>query len=328
MKNKYNNMSDKLYCSKCGSENKSNDKKCVKCGEYLLKEEYFKKEKKERFKDIFTTKNKQSINQITIESYNNVIHNIIYMGRAHLNNILKVNNINLNSLSILNKIELLAQSYAKLNYKTSGESLGFYAFNSIQIDDRLYDSQQIATLIHELAHHIFCEIVEELLMYVWECDKSDALEAFAWFCITGNPNIQLANEYCAHTCEGRFIPHGYQNYGSFNKILDENFDEEKDAEQIKLSLLLGNTLAHDIIYILEGFIGQSLRDEIKEQFRKDSFPPRYDQIQFETSGIMPDDLKIKIITDILNSGFEAGKEKDMNEVLEEFKNTFTEANKG
>ena len=60
-------------------------------------------------------------------------------------------------------------------------------------------------------------------MYVWSCSKTDAIEALAWFTLIGNPLTKLTDEYCAHTCEGRFIPHGYQNYGSFNNILANDF---------------------------------------------------------------------------------------------------------
>ena len=326
MKNKSKIVISMVFCSKCGYENDDNKKKCEKCGEFLLKQEFFEVDVKENFKDLLKKENQKAINQISIETYNTVIYNIINMGNDHLNKIIKNNNININNESILNKIAILTQAYVKIGYKTSGADLGHYAYNSIFLDDRLYESQQIATLIHELAHHLFSEIFEELLMYGWECGKSDAIEAFAWFTVTGSPLVALTNEYCAHTVEGRFVPHGYQNYGSFTTILKQNFDAESDKEQINFALFLGNTLAHDIIYVLERFITPELREEIKEQFKKDSFPPRYDQIGYEITGVMPDDMKIKTISDMLNSGFEAAKKENMQEVLEKYKNAFTASN--
>lgn len=320
-------MSNVVFCSKCGSENKSTRKNCDKCGEYLLKPEFFKPRSEERFSYMFSSKNKQAINEITIESYNTVINNIINMGRAHLDYIINSNHINVGELSILNKIALFTQAYAKITYKSTGADLGHYAFNSIAVDDRLFESQQIATLIHELTHHIFSEIIEELLMYVWECGKSEAIEAFAWFTVINNVQVTLTNEYCAHTVEGRFVPHGYQNYGSFNNILNEHFNPETDKEKVDLALLFGNTLAYDIIYILEGFIGQGLREEIKQQFKEDTFPPRYNQILLETDGIMSDEVKIKVLTEIINSGFDAARNRDFEEILQNYKNIFTQVNK-
>jgi len=320
-------MSNLVFCSKCGSENKSTNNKCDKCGEFLLKPELFKPKKQERFSYMFSPKNKKAIAQITIESYVTVINNIIYMGRAHLDSIIQSKHINVKELPILDKILLFTQAYAKVMPKSHGADLGNYAYNTIAIDDRLlYASQQIATLIHELTHHIFSEIIEELLMYVWECGKSDALEAFAWFTVINNPVVTLTNEYCAHTVEGRFVPHGYQNYGSFNKILNEQFNPETDKEKVDLALLFGNTLARDIIFILEGFIGPGLREEIKQQFKQDPFAPKYDQIFLETDGIMPDELKIKMLTDIIFSGFEAAQNRDFDEILQNYKNTFIEVN--
>ena len=320
-------MSKMVYCSKCGSANKITNNKCEKCGEFLLKPEFFEEKKQEKFREIFTAKNKKAISQITIDSYNTVIKNIINIGHDHLNQLIKENHKNKDELSILDKIKILAQSYAEINYKTSGAALGHYAYNSITIDDRLYDSRQISTLIHELAHHLFSEIIEELLMYVWQCNKSESIEAFSWFAITGSPLIALTNEYCAHTCEGRFIPHGYQNYGSFNNILNKEFDPEKDKEQISLAFLFGNTMAHDIIYILEEFIGPDLRDEIKQQFKEDSFPPNYDQIIQEIEDLMPDDVKIKVLTDIINAGYDAAQNRSMYQSLQDFRDLFREANK-
>ena len=319
-------MSKMVFCSKCGSENKSTNNKCDKCGEFLLKPELFTPKSAKHFRYMFPGKNKKAINEITIESYNTVINNIIYMGRAHLDAIIRTEHINVGQLPILKKIELFTNAYAKIYYKSSGEALGYYAYNSISVDDRLFESQQIATLIHELTHHIFSEIIEELLMYVWECGKSEALEAFAWFCVITSPIVSLANEYCAHTVEGRFIPHGYQNYGSFNKILNEKFNPETDKEQVELALAFGNTLAHDIIYIMEGFIGPELREEIKLQFKQDTFPPRYDQIFLESDAMVAEDVKIKMLTDIINAGFDAAKTRNFREILQDFKKTFIKAN--
>ena len=46
-------MSNLVFCSKCGSENKSTNNKCDKCGEFLLKPELFKPKKQERFSYMF-----------------------------------------------------------------------------------------------------------------------------------------------------------------------------------------------------------------------------------------------------------------------------------
>ena len=315
-----------VFCSKCGSENPITNEKCEKCGEFLIKKGYFYSKNYENFKDIFTHENLKAIDTLTLEGYNIIIKNITDMGHHHLKQFYE--STNKKHFTTLDKIATLAHAYSEISYKSRGAELGSYSFNSIRVDDRLDDANQISTLIHELSHHIFSEIFEQILMYVWKCEKSDAIEAFAWFTLIGNPLTNLSNEYCAHTCEGRFVPHGYQNYGSFNAILTEHFDIKKDQKAIGLGLIFGNTIAQDIIGILEDFIDYDLREEIKQQFKKDfTYPPRYDQILLESNEYLPDDIKIENIKLILKTGYDAAKNKKMQEILDAFKDKFEETNK-
>lgn len=315
-----------VFCSKCGSENNDSNDKCEKCGEFLVKAEYLTLKQYENLDDIFKDENFKALDDLTVNGYDIIIKNIAEMGHDHLKKYYEANNVR--NLTILDKIKALTQAYCEINYKSSGAELGSYSFNSINVDDRLDSANQIATLIHELSHHLFSEIFEQVLMYLWGCDKSDAVEALAWFTLIGNPVTQLTNEYCAHTCEGRFIPHGYQNYGSFNNILINEFDSEKDKDAIGLALVFGNTIARDIINILEEFIDYDLRDDIKKQFRQDfSYPPRYDQILLETREYLPDEIKVDNIKFILKGGYEAAKDKKMQEIIDTFKEKFTEINR-
>lgn len=314
-----------VFCSKCGSENSDSNEKCEKCGEFLVKKEYLTAKKYENFEDIFTDENYHALDELSIEGYNTIIKNIADMGHAHLEKYYENNNPR--NLTILDKIKALTLAYCEINYKSSGAELGSYSFNSIDVDDRLDKSNQISTLIHELSHHLFSEIFEQILMYLWKCEKSDAIESFAWFTIIGSPLVQLTNEYCAHTCEGRFVPHGYQNYGSFNNILMNEFDPKKDQDSIGLGLIFGNTIAHDILMILEDFIDYNLREDIKQQFKNDfTYPPGYDQILLETKDYLPDEAKIENIMFILKSGYNAAKDKKMQDILDTFKDKFSNIN--
>ncbi len=79
--------------------------------------------------------------------------------------------------------------------------------------------------------------------------------------------------------------------------------------------------------ILEDFIDFDLREEIKQQFKKDfRYPPKYDQILLETKEHLPDDVKIENITFILKSGYEAAKDKKMKDILDSFKDKFANIN--
>ena len=316
-----------VFCSKCGFENKDIYRNCENCGEFLIKRGFFEVRNYENFEDIFTPDNYESIDEITLEGYNTVIENIADMGHHYLKEHYANTNINKRHMTPLDKIKAIAQAYSKISYKSRGAELGSYSFNVIRVDDRLDEAHQIATLVHELTHHLFSEIFEQILMYVWSCSKSDAIEALAWFTLIGNPLTLLTNEYCAHTCEGRFVPHGYQNYGSFNNILITQFDPNKDQKAIGVSLVMGNTIAQDILKILEEFIDYDLREEIKQQFKKDfSFPPSYDQIMLETNSVLSDEDKINSIISILKGGYDTAKDKKMREILDKFKENYTQIN--
>jgi len=310
-----------VFCSKCGSENNNLNEKCENCGEFLVKNEYLTLKQYENFEDLFNDENLKALDELTLNGYNTILKNIADMGHEHLKKYYQTNPRTYQP--ILDKIKVLTRAYCEINYKSVGAELGSYSFNNINVDDRLDSSKQIATLIHELSHHLFSEIFEQILMYLWECEKNDIIEAFAWFTLIGSPIVKLTNEYSAHTCEGRFIPHGYQNYGSFNNIIINELDPEKDSDAIGLALVFGNTIAKDIIHILEEFIDENLREEIKTQFRRDfAYPPQYDQILLETRDYLSDEVKIKNIKTIMKLGYHAAENKKMHEILDDLKERF------
>ena len=97
-------------------------------------------------------------------------------------------------------------------------------------------------------------------------------------------------------------------------------------------LVLGNSIAEDIIELLEYFIPSKLREEIKQQYKQDfSYPPQYDQILLETKETLPPQVKVSLINLILNIGFEVAMEnfndKEFVEMLNVFNKNFYTINK-
>ena len=322
-----------VYCSQCGTENTEINSFCNKCGSTLIKPEYFNIQTFYNFDQLFTNENKKVLDELSfsVNAYNIIIENIRDEGKANYEKLL--NDIpyeKQQSMDILSKIKLITQAFAKISYKSRGAELGSYSFNLINIDDRLDKANQISTLIHELTHHLVAEIFEQAVMYLLEVKKSEVLEAFIWLVLLGTPTAVLMDEYCAHTVEGRFVPHGYQNFGSFNNILNQSFNPEKeeDRQMVQSHIVLGNSIAEDIIGLLEGFITPQLREEIKTQYKKDfNFPPKYDQIVCETKETLPYQVKVSIINIMLVSAFETAQEVDVVDALNEFKKNFTIVNK-
>ena len=259
------------------------------------------------FKDIFTLENHNKLENIhlTPAQYKNIFTKLQSTSNQILNKSIQENNIDFNSLNILEKILLFTKSFVEVDYKAGGADLGNYAFNKINLDDRLDTANQITTLIHELAHHLLAEIFEQSTMIIFDTDKTNAIESYVGFSLMcADPSI-LLNEYCAHTVEGRFTPHGYQNYGSFENIL-QRFDLNKDINLVRMCMMVGNTFCQDILGLMEPFIDYNLREEIKQQFKKDfNYPPNYQGISLEIKDTLSIDQLLDFINFILLTGFNA-----------------------
>ena len=255
--------------------------------------------------DIITITNYDKIENtyLTIEQYNEIIDNIKLTAYIILNKTIKENYIDLNSLSIFEKVLLFVKSFVEVRYKSVGKELGSYSFNKINLDDRIDDSDKITTLIHELSHHLLAEIFEQAVMLILDTDKTYAIESFVSFSFKNNV-ATLLNEYCAHTVEGRFSPYGHQKYGSFEHALDK-FDNVNQDNIISLCKRVGNTFCKDLLKIIEPFIDYNLREEIKQQYKKDSKIP-YDAngILLEIKDISTNDELFDLINLILISGFD------------------------
>ena len=257
------------------------------------------------FRDIFTQENQHRLENIHVTSkqYQDILTKIKTTSDDILNKTISENNIDFNSLSILEKILLFTKSFAEVDYKAGGADLGNYAFNKINLDDRLDTANQITTLIHELAHHLLAEIFEQSAMIIFDSDKTTAIEAYVGFSLMCKDPSTLLNEYCAHTVEGRFTPHGYQNYGSFENIL-QRFDLTRDINIVRMCMMVGNTFCQDLLRIFEAFIDYKLREEIKEQFKKDyNYPPNYQGISLEIKETLDNKALLDFINFILLTGF-------------------------
>lgn len=276
------------------------------------------------FENMFTKKRIKLLkdNPLTVEEYKNILNRIKQAGLSNFNGMIEEHDIDLSQISIFKKISLMVLSYTDIEYKTKGAEHGSFAFNVIRVDDRLDESAQISTLIHELAHYIFNEIFTQSLMYIWNSDKTDAIEAISTYSISRTKSYKLMNEYCAHTVQGRFLPFGYQNYGSFNMLL-KGFDSKNDKKKVKSYLRLGNSFAGDITLILEEFISKNWRNEIKKQFKKDfTNPPKYDGILLETKKTVPAEDIVKTVNRILTKGVVNIIENDDIEVIQKYKKEY------
>lgn len=269
-------------CPVCGETNTDDATFCINCKSQINPISI------EDFDTLFNEFNQNLLAnaQITSEEYGQIISNIF----------IRADYIEIWGETTKNKILNLASIFTPCKPKSRGFERGFiFLGNGIFYDDRLADSVQIATIIHELGHFFLFSIIESLLCHIFKVKPSSTLQSFVWYFLT-LLEFKIMNEYCAHTVEGRFIPYGYQNYGSFNALVENiNFDEESLDNMITL----GNSFANEIIVFLENYIDEELRSEIKLQYRKDLTQPTYDSIFKETDKCFPFDVKNSILIHVL-----------------------------
>lgn len=296
-------------CDVCGTRNFKENNYCTHCGNKLIME-HICPVCGEINSDAAThcVKCNNQLNPISIDDFdilfNDFNQNLLANANVDdseylelLSNIfVRADYIDIWGETTKNKILNLASIFTECKPKSRGYERGFIFLGTcIYYEDRLVDSVQIATIIHELAHYFLFNIIESLLCDILKVKPSSVIQSFVWYFLMF-PEFKIMSEYCAHTVEGRFIPYGYQNYGSFNSLVENcGFDEESLQTMIKL----GNSFANEIIVYLEKYIDDDLRNEIKLQYRKDLTPPTNESILSETDDCFSITLKNKLLISML-----------------------------
>ena len=250
----------------------------------------------------------------TIDDFNDIVHSIKAQGFRNLDNAIKDNSIDLDSLNILDKVLLFAKAFVSVEYKSYGEDLGYFQFNKIYVDDRQRKSLQITTLIHELSHFLLKEFLVHTTCKILDVNKNRHVEAVIIYILSNSSFNSLIDEYAAHSVEGRFTIFGYQDYSSFTAI-----QKDLDSEHVDIAKTIGNTFAIYIKELLEGFLDWDLREDIKTQFLKDTIEsPDYRQLQLENCNKLSDEGFIKAIWLILSEGFQNCNIEVVKRYMEEF----------
>lgn len=297
-----NELITEHFCPYCGEANLDYSSYCMKCGKQINPITI------DDFDTLFSDFNHDLLEnaQISDYEYDKMLSNIF--ARADFYEIYGDN--------IKNKILNFASIFTECKTKARGYERGFIFFgNDIHYDDRLSDSLQISTIIHELGHFFLFEIIENLLCEIFRVKSSTTLESFVWYFLT-LPEFKIMNEYCAHTVEGRFIPFGYQNYGSFNMLVKHL---QINKESLDGMVVFGNTFANEIISHLEKYIDEELRQEIKMQYRIDGIEPTYKSILKETDDFLPLNIKNMTLIRVLYDIFKEASQEEVIKELEEIK---------
>lgn len=258
------------------------------------------------FEDLLSKENLLKVNEFdfTIDDFSQIMHGIKSQAFRNFDGMVKSNEIDFDSLDILDKIILFTKSFVEVDYKSSGGELGYFETGKIFIDDRQTKSLQITTLIHELSHFLIQEMLIHILCKILDASRNALFEELTAFILSYTPFTQLIDEYSAHNVEGRFTIFGFQDYSSYLQI-EKSLNGEMSLDEIEITKSIGNTFAVNIKEILESFIDRDLREDIKDQFLSDVLDrPNYAALRMENCQILNDEGFVKAIKLILNDGFE------------------------
>lgn len=223
-------------------------------------------------RELLTEENLQNIknHEFSIEEYKTILKNIDRHGRKNLN-------LDKNMTALEQITEITVQHTIIYESKDNLNS-GYYVYNKLYLNRNLPKSQQIATLIHELSHHIYAEIFEGWLLTLFKVRKKSIIESFVMFMLNNSIENRAANEYISYIVEGRFTPKKYQNYISFIQLIMELNINVKESKEY---FIFGHEVSHDIDNLLKPVIDENLRKLIEEQFEEDGITPSNQELKFD-----------------------------------------------
>lgn len=211
-------------------------------------------------------------NKFSVKDYEKILDNIYTSGVIHLK--LK------ESDTALEKIKKIASQYAQIVIDDNTDLQGYYIHNKLFINDKLPDSLQITTIIHELAHQLYAEIFEQIIKQTLNVHDEFIIQSFIMFMLNNSIENRAATEYISYIIEGRFTPLECQNFIPFLQLL---MQLEIDVDHSKQYFIYGHEVSHHLQDILDKIITPDIKDEIKKQFEIDDIEKYNQQLKFEYS---------------------------------------------
>lgn len=292
-------------CQYCGVKNPDTSTVCINCNRPIDPVAI------EDFEDLFNIFNVKLLvdSKFTIADYNSILNNMFK----------KLDYMNIDGKTPKDKVLQIANVFTIVVPKSSGVVNGEYGSPIIFYDDRLDESLQISTIIHELAHFLLFDFSVNILCNIFDVKSSSVVKSFVEYFLTLD-EMRIINEFYAHTVENRFIPLKYQSFNSFKHCV---FSSGMTTNDVWQEMELGFTMAYDIIRHLEKYIDENLRQSIKLQFKMDMVDSK-NSIDFDSPKVLlDDDKKIEVFIGLMAYHFyylynneEARKE------LEPIKNRF------
>lgn len=245
-------MNDKVICPNCGHENPINMNQCSQCDDTLRNYQYFKNDFQDFYK-LFNTNNIELLKKIplTDTAYDSILNSIIDIGMENYQAFPEDPNIQ--------HLIKIAKPYARVQYDHQNKHpifFSYYSFNRIYINKITPHTMIPGAIIHELAHHMFNEIIKQSIMHLLNTEKNLYIESFAWYLTLQNEYLKIANEFVSHRVQEYFVPEHFTGYTSLLELLDEN--DNLETEKIETALSVGLSVSKDVIFILEKYIAPTI----------------------------------------------------------------------
>lgn len=243
---------NKVICNNCGHENQINTNRCSQCDEELRNYNYFKNNFQDFYK-LFSSNNRELLEKIplTDTAYDSILNSIIDIGMENYQPVPEDPDIQ--------HLIQIAKPYARIQYdnlKQHPDYFSFYSFNQIFINRITPHDLIPGAIIHELAHHIFNEIIKQSIMHLLNLEKNLYIESFAWYLTLQNEYLKIANEFVSHRVQEYFVPEHFTGYTSLLELLEEN--TTLDDDKIETALSVGLSVSDDVIFVLEKYVSPTL----------------------------------------------------------------------
>ena len=243
-------------CPFCGKKNSDSSKFCINCNRQITPIAI------DSLDDLFSDYNFSLLinSNFSLKDYVDILNRIFK----------KLDYIKITGKTAKEKVLQIANVFTSVIPVSSGVAKGEYAIQYIFYDDRLDECFQISTIIHELAHFLLFDLAVNILSEIFGVKASPALKSFVEYVFIDS-QIQIMNEFYAHTVENRYIPIEFQRFNSYYKCVSDLGFSEEDCQ---VFIELGSSYAQDIIHYLDKYIDENLRESIKLQFKIDMVEPK------------------------------------------------------
>lgn len=295
---------DENICPFCGEKNSDSSELCINCHRHITPIAI------DSFHDLFTDHYFSLLvnPNFTVRDYINILNRIFK----------KLDYVELTGTP-KEKVLQIANAFTSVIPISSGVVHGEYAIQYIFYDDRLDESFQISTIIHELAHFLLFDLSVKILCEIFDVKASPVLKSFVEYVFVSS-EIKITNEFYAHTVENRYIPIEFQRFNSFFQCVNDLGISEEDSQ---IFIQLANSYAQDIIVFLDKYIDEDLRESIKLQFKIDMVKPKNNIYKDFTKEQVDHDEKNNMLIGLMAVYFEMlYKNEEAIEELEHTKNKF------